>query len=122
MLNFLFDENVPRKVLDAVRRHNSFTPAYPLDAIAVGESWAPPFGTLDPEILKWIEVEGRLLVTRDIRSMPIHLEDHLANGGDVPGILEIRPGTTIPKILDALQLVAHAGLADDFKNRIVFVP
>jgi predicted nuclease of predicted toxin-antitoxin system len=122
MLTFLLDENVPRKVLDAIHRHNARSPAYPLDAIAVGGNDAPTYGTRDPELLKWIEDEGRILVTRDILSMPQHLADHLATGGHLPGILEIRLGTTIPELLEALQLIAHAGTTEDFADRIVFVP
>lgn len=122
MLAFLFDENIPRKVLDAARRHNLSGSIYPLDIVAVGEYNAPPLGTLDPDILKWLEVEGRLLVTRDINSLPNHLADHMLAGGSVPGILEIRSCATVPAIVASLQLIAHAGFVSDFENQIQFIP
>jgi hypothetical protein len=105
-----------------VRRHNLLGSPYPLDVVAGGEPSAPRYGTLDADILKWVEAEGRILVTRDIRTMPTPLADHIAGGGAVPGILEVRPGTSIPDILDALQLVAHAGKAEDLADQISFIP
>lgn len=122
MLAFLFDENMPRKLFDAALRHNLSDSTYPLDVVAIGDLDAPPLGTLDPAILKWIETEGRLLVTRDIRSMANHLADHLQGGGSVPGILEIRRSATVPAIIESLVLIAHAGLAGEYENQIQFIP
>jgi Domain of unknown function (DUF5615) len=122
MLAFLFDENIPRKIIDAALRHNLSDSTYPLDVVAIGDSDAPSLSTLDPDILKWVEVEGRLLVTRDVRSMANYLVDHLQNGGSVPGILEIRRSVTVPILIETLVLIAHAGLAGDYENQIHFIP
>ncbi len=122
MLAFLFDENVSRKILDAALRHNLSDPIHPLDIVSIGDSDAPSLSTLDPDILKWIEAEGRLLVTRDLRSMANHVNDHLQNGGSAPGILEIRRTATVPAIIESLVLIAHAGLAEEFENQIRFIP
>jgi len=47
---------------------------------------APAVGTLDPDLLRWCEVYGVALVTSNRRSMPVHLANHLASGGHMPGV------------------------------------
>ena len=50
---FLLDEHVSRAVQRQLRR---FEPR--VEVLAVGDSDAPPKGTLDPDILTWIETNG----------------------------------------------------------------
>jgi hypothetical protein len=71
-----------------------------------GHDPAPPRGTPDPELLRWIEATGCLLVTNNRRSLPGHPRDHLAGGGHVPGILVIRPRLTVwrPLLADLLLI------------------
>jgi len=47
---FLIDENTSPALADQLRRHRP-----ELEVISVGDAIAPPKGTLDPEILFWIE-------------------------------------------------------------------
>ncbi len=58
--------------------------------LTVGHEPAPPLKTPDPAILQWIEQEGFILVSRNRRTMPRHLRDHLAAGGHIPGIMLLR--------------------------------
>lgn len=57
-IRFLLDENLSPKIKFAVLRLN---PA--IDIVRVGDPDAPPLGTLDPELLRYLEVSERLLVT-----------------------------------------------------------
>ncbi|MBD2144252.1 DUF5615 family PIN-like protein [Sphaerospermopsis sp. FACHB-1194] len=57
-IRFLLDENLSPKLKFAVFRLN---PA--IDIVRVGDPDAPPLGTLDPELLRYLEVSQRLLVT-----------------------------------------------------------
>ncbi|BAZ86846.1 MULTISPECIES: DUF5615 family PIN-like protein [Dolichospermum] len=57
-IRFLLDENLSPKLKFAVLRLN---PA--IDIVRVGDPDAPPLGTLDPELLRYLEVSERLLVT-----------------------------------------------------------
>ncbi len=53
-VRFLLDENLPPKLKLAVQRFNP-----DIDIIRVGEPEAPPLGTLDPELLNYLEVSQR---------------------------------------------------------------
>ncbi|MBE9250696.1 hypothetical protein IQ226_16435 [Dolichospermum sp. LEGE 00240] len=57
-IRFLLDENLSPKLKFAVLRLN---PA--IDIVRVGDPDAHPLGTLDPELLRYLEVSERLLVT-----------------------------------------------------------
>jgi len=78
-LKFLLDEHLPPSIVDELRRREPT-----LEVRAIGQAPAPHRGTLDPEILAWIEINGYLLVTNNRASMPVHLAAHLANCQHVP--------------------------------------
>ncbi len=59
-VRFLLDENLSPRLKVAVFRLN---PA--LDVLRVGDSDTLPLGTLDPELLRYLELSQRLLVTNN---------------------------------------------------------
>lgn len=71
----MLDENLPPRLKTAILRLNP-----QIDVLRVGEPSAPPTGTLDPEILIYLEASQRLLVTDNRSSMPKHLTDHWDKG------------------------------------------
>ena len=54
--------------------------------------------------------------------MPVHLGDHLAEDRHIPGILWIRPSSSIGDIVNALYLIWYASTADEFQDRTFFIP
>jgi hypothetical protein len=72
----------------------------------VGDESTPLKGTLDPEILCWCEENNCLLVTNNRRSMPRHLQDHLAIGRHIPGIFALRRQADIRQVIEDLILIA----------------
>jgi hypothetical protein len=93
-----------------------------LTVYRVGDEEAPPFGTLDPDILIWCEMNYFLLVTDNRSTMPVHLSNHLAAGRHVPGILEIRPKANIGDVLNTLEDIAVASIEDEYRDRIEYIP
>ena len=59
-VRFLLDENLPPRLKVAILR---FNPA--IDVLRVGAPDTPPLGTLDPELLRYLELSQRLLVTNN---------------------------------------------------------
>jgi hypothetical protein len=80
----------------------------------VGEPNTPKKGTLDPDILNWCEEYNFILVTNNRTSMPVHLEDHLAEGCHIPGIFILNPKLSIGQNIDELIFLAEASFEDDF--------
>jgi hypothetical protein len=113
-VRFLLDENLPPRLKTALLRLNP-----QIDVTRVREPSAPPTGTLDPEILIYLETSQRLLVTEDRSSMPGHLTDHWNAGGHIWGLLWVRPGTPIGKLAQDLLLVWDATEAEEWCGLLV---
>lgn len=74
-VRFLLDENLSPKLKTSVLRLN---PA--IDILRVGDAEAPPLSTLDPNILRYLELSQRILVRDNHKSMPEHLQEHWGDG------------------------------------------
>jgi len=72
--------------------------------------------------LKWTAEHGRILVTLDRRTTIGHFNDFLADGGFSPGLLLIRNRNGIVKLVEILEIIAHAGHPKDFANRVLWIP
>ena len=116
-VRFLLDENLSPRLKTALLRLNP-----QIDVTCVGESSAPPTGTLDQEILIGLEASRRLLVTDDRSSMPGHLTDHWNAGGHIWGLLWVRPGTPIGKVVQELLLVWEATEAEEWRDHLDWIP
>jgi hypothetical protein len=120
-LRFLLDEQLRGMFWTAVLQHNQVSP-YVLDGVRVGDTPAPPLGTLDPLLLEWSEQANRVLVSLDKRTMPAHFSAHLTTGRHSPGVLLIRPSATIAEVVAYLVLAAYAGSADEYRDTIRYIP
>ena len=116
-VGLLFDEHVARSLQEQLHQ------AEPqLRLFAVGDGIAPPLGTPDPGLLRWLEEHNCLLVTNNRSSMPGHLADHLAAGRHVPGIIQLPRQPRFGLILSDLSLIATADAADELADRINYLP
>ena len=116
-VRYLLDENTPHAIGDQLMRRNRDVTVY-----FMGVPPAPSLGTLDPEILLWLEQEDVLLVTRNRRSMPRHLDAHIQAGHNVPGILAIRNQASIGATIDDLLLIAMTMRPNEYRNQIIYLP
>jgi hypothetical protein len=116
-IRFLLDENLSPRLKVAVLRLN---PA--IDILRVGEPHAPPLGTLDPDVLSYLELSQRLLVTDNRASMPEHLESHYRAGGHIWGLFWVRPETQIGELARELFLVWEATEAEEWVDRLDWIP
>jgi hypothetical protein len=82
----------------------------------IADGSAPARGTLDPDILIWIEAHGYMLVTNNRASMPGHLNDHMALGRHVPGIIQL------PRRMNIGAILWAAARPDEFQAQIVHLP
>ncbi len=63
-LRFLLDENLSPRLKAALLRLN---PA--IDVVRLGDPGAPQLGTPDPDVLRYLEVSQRVLVTSNRKSV-----------------------------------------------------
>ena len=116
-INYLIDENVNPLYAKQLRIKEPG-----ILVKVVGESGVPPKSTLDPEILGWREKNQFILVTNNRTSMPVHLNDHLAQNRHVAGIFILNPNLSIGKNLEELILIALASEENEYSDRLVYLP
>ena len=114
---FLLDEHINRAIQRQLCRLDS-----QIEVLAIGDPEAPPSGTLDPEILVWLESHGYLLVTANRSTMPGHFVAHLEMGHHIPGIVWLRPGTRLGRIIEELYLIWVASTATEYQDALLFMP
>ncbi|MBM4456854.1 MAG: hypothetical protein FJ011_03630 [Chloroflexi bacterium] len=85
---FLLDEHLSPRLKTALLRL-----APTADVLRVGDPSAPALGTLDPELLRYLEISQRMLVTANRASMPAHIGFR----SDIfPSLRLLRPHPRIP--------------------------
>ena len=114
---YLVDENTAPALADQLRRRQP-----KMIVLKIGDEMAPPKGTLDPDILEWLERNGFSLVTRNRKSMPQHLKRHLAQGHHVSGIFTLRANASLGEVLDDLLLIWEASEPNEYQDQIVNIP
>jgi hypothetical protein len=116
-LRYLVDEDTPHAIRDQLLRRQPER-----EALAVGDALAPAFGTLDPELLRWIERERYVLVSRNRRTLARHLREPLDAGGHVPGIFLLRRRASLGQMLEDLLLLWEAGSPEAYRDRVEYLP
>jgi len=116
-IRFLIDENLSKQIKIATLLLNSN-----IDILCVGDPDAPTFGTLDPDILRYLEGPRRLLITDNRKSMPGHLESHWAEGGKSWGIFWVRPQTPIGQLALEIILIWETTEAEEWIDRGDWIP
>ncbi|MYK17497.1 hypothetical protein F4055_04905 [Candidatus Poribacteria bacterium] len=116
-MRFLLDEDTSHVIRDGlIRRHPD------VEIRVIGGAGVPPLGTKDKEILEFLEREAYILISSNRNTMPIHLEAHLQEGRHIPGILLLRPRFSYREIIDTLELILFAGVPEDLRDRVVYIP
>jgi hypothetical protein len=116
-VRFLLDENESPRLKAALLRLNPT-----IDVVRVGEPGAPPMGTPDLEVLRYLELAQRLLVTSNRKSLPAQVEAYWAAGGHLWGLFWIRPGTTIGHLAQEIFLVWEASEAEEWIDYLAWIP
>jgi predicted nuclease of predicted toxin-antitoxin system len=119
-LRFLLDENQRGLLWRYIRRHNA-SQALKLDVVRLGDIPDLPLGATDPEIIRWAEREGCIMISADRATLASHLHDHIRAGGRSPGIFLIR-AVPVKEIVEFLALVVHASEPSEWENQITFIP
>jgi len=116
-LRYLLDEDTPHVICGQLLQREP-----DMEILAVGDDMAPALGTSDPELLQWIEQEGYVLVSRNRRTLPRHLHEHLEAGGHVPRIFLLRRRYSLGQIIEDLMLIWEAGNPEEYRDRVEYLP
>lgn len=114
-IRFLADADLNRAIVDGcLREERAIDFAQPADAGLRGKQ--------DPEVLAIAARLGRVLVSHDIRTMPVHFGRFLSKGNRSPGVLLVPQAVSIRDAIDSLVLVWAASWPSELQNRIRYLP
>jgi hypothetical protein len=119
-LQYVFDENLRGVPWQAVQRYNQSS-ALPIDVVRVGDRAELPRGTADPDLLRWAQRAGRIVVTVDVATLPVHFAAHLGAGGHSAGMFIVMGWVPMPTIIDRLVLAAYASAPEEWQDRIYHI-
>lgn len=120
-LRYVLDKHLRGPLGVALQQHNA-SGGIPVDVVRVGDPPDLPCGTPDPDILVWAQRVGRLVVSRDYKTMPGHLAAHLQAGRHSPGVCLLPPGRTLPQLVFGLALAAHASDPTEWLDQWKYLP
>jgi hypothetical protein len=80
-----------------------------------------PDGTLDPEVLQIAADASRVLVSRDVTTMPGHFERFIAEH-ESPGVLLIPSRRSIGAVIEGLLIVWLTWTPEDLRNQVRWIP
>jgi hypothetical protein len=113
-VRFLADENLDQDIVAGIlRREPQVDFELPQGCI--------PEGMMDPEVLGLAASLGRILVTHDIRTMPRHFGEFVANG-EPPGLVLVPTALPIRQAIEDILLIWHVSDADEWTNRFRRLP
>ena len=112
---FLADENIePDLVLGLKRRVEG------IDIVRVQEVGLRTLD--DPAILQWAADERRVLISRDIKTIPTFAHARVVSGQIMPGVFILRWTTSMSEAIDDIALVADVSGADEWADRVIYLP
>jgi predicted nuclease of predicted toxin-antitoxin system len=119
-VRFLLDANTSKALARALARH-----APELDVLRLQET--PLQEGKDPEVLEYAASEGRVLVSRDKRTLSDFALEWLQAGKPMPGLLIIRREfldrqAGIGVLVKELKLIAGASHSAEWEGVIQFIP
>lgn len=116
-ITFLLDECVPEFLADEIIR---LEPA--IQVFQVGKESAPRKGTPDPDLLSFAEQNRLTFVTRDKRTMPVHLQKHYEAGRHTYGVFVLVGHHAPARYAEDLVLIWSTMKQDDVIDWFDFLP
>ena len=76
----------------------------------------------DRDVLGWAAEQGRVLVTHDRRTMPVHAADRIANSERVAGLIVVSRRLPVSKVIDDLEIIVTCSEMSEWENVIKHLP
>lgn len=115
MLRFLADENFDNRILRGLRRENAIA-----DIVRAQDTEI--YQANDPTVLEWAAKEGRIVLTRDLRTMPHFAYERVREGKPMPGVIGIQSDAPIGTILEDLLILIGATEPESLEGQVVYIP
>lgn len=111
----LIDQNFDHDILRGLERRISN-----LDAVTAHEEGLSEVS--DPELLAWAAEAGRILLTHDLRTIPVHAGERLAAGEKMPGVFVVPRRLPLKEVINDLEIMILCSLEDEWDNTVRYLP
>ena len=115
MIRFAADENFNNDIIRGLLRRNPS-----IDIVRLQEAGLS--GSSDPEVLEWAAGEGRVLLTHDVATMPVHAYNRVRSSLPMAGVVEVAPSLSVGQVIEDIALLAEFSLDGEWENRILYLP
>ena len=115
MIKFVADENFRDNIINGLREREPLVDLVRVQDIGLAN-------TPDPEILEWAANTGRIVLTHDVATMPVHATDRMNEGFPMQGLFLIPQSRLTGEIIDELQLIMECSLAGEWAGQIRYLP
>jgi hypothetical protein len=79
-------------------------------------------GIEDPDVLEWAALNGRIVLTQDIKTMPGFALGRVRAGLAMPGVICVPQAMGIGPAIADLVIVMLCGIPADFDSNIKYLP
>jgi hypothetical protein len=76
----------------------------------------------DPTILEWAAVEGRILLSHDLATIPDFAYQRLNEGLIMPGVFSIPESAPQDLVLEDLATIIEGSQPDEWANLVTYLP
>ena len=115
MLRLLIDQDLDHDILRGLVRRIPRLDA--VTAFEIGMSRAT-----DPQLLTRAAQEERIIVTHDRKTMPKHVADLMALGGNIAGVFVVPRSLPLGQAIEDLELMITCSANDEWVNIIRYLP
>lgn len=78
--------------------------------------------TGDQDILAWAAREGRVLLTRDVRTMVQFAHERVSRGEPMPGVVVVLESVPLALAIEQIQMLAGASQVGEWEGRALYLP
>jgi predicted nuclease of predicted toxin-antitoxin system len=79
-------------------------------------------GKDDPSILEWAATQGRIVLTRDVSTLPDFAYERVAKKLEMPGVFVLRRKASLSALIEDIILIASASEAGEWEGLVIHVP
>jgi hypothetical protein len=115
MLRYLADEDFDNRILRAIRRGGTG-----LDFVRVQDVGLS--GCSDELVLQFATDEQRVVLSRDISTMPAAAYKRVRQGEPMPGVIVVGHRLAIGQAVDELVFLANNSAWDEWSGQVVYLP
>jgi hypothetical protein len=115
-MRFLADENFDNLILRGILREN---PNF--DVVRVQDT--DVYQAAAPVVLAWAAVEGRILLTHDVKTMTYHAYERVEAGLPMPGVIEVsKQQMSLGRAVEELLIIDGASDPSEWENLVAYLP